>query len=114
MITVYHNPRCGKSRTACQLMEEKGIAFETVKYLETPLTVEQLRTLIQQLGIRPHELIRTGEEVYKTNYKSKQLSDEQWLQAMAAHPILIERPIVVNHGKAVIARPPEKVWEVVK
>jgi len=114
MIMIYHNPRCGKSRTVCHLLEEKGIAFETIKYLDTPPTVAQLRTLLQQLGIRPHDLIRTGEEVYKSLYKGKNLSDDEWLQAMAAHPILIERPIVVNNDKAVIARPPERIWEVVK
>lgn len=113
MITVYHNPRCGKSRTACGLLTEKGISFETVKYLDTPLSKAELSQLVKLLGIAPHDLIRTGESVYKEKYKGKKLSDEQWLEAIAEHPILMERPVVVKGNKAVIARPPERVWEVV-
>jgi arsenate reductase len=112
MITIYHNNRCGKSRTALCILEEQGKPFKTVEYLKDVPTVEELKSIIKKLKIKPHDLIRTKESIYIENYKGKTLSDDAWIQAMHEHPILIERPIVVNGNKAVVARPPEKVNEV--
>jgi arsenate reductase (glutaredoxin) len=111
--TIYHNPRCGKSRAALAILEEKGLAFETVEYLKTPLTKEELRAIVKRLGIKPEALVRKGEDIYKEKFAGKTLSDDQWLEALAKHPILIERPIVVKGERAVIGRPPEKVLELI-
>jgi arsenate reductase len=110
-ITIYHNPRCGKSRAALALLEERGLKPLVIEYLKQPPTKQQLRALTSKLGIRPEQLVRRSEDVYKQNYKDKRLTDEQWLAALADNPILIERPIVVRGERAVIGRPPEKVLE---
>lgn len=112
MITIYHNNRCGKSRSALCILEESGQKFQTVEYLKDVPSVAALKSLIIKLKIKPHDLIRTKEPVYLEKYKGKILSDNQWIQAMHEHPILIERPVVINGNKAVIARPPEKVTEI--
>jgi arsenate reductase (glutaredoxin) len=110
-LTIYHNPRCGKSRTALAILEEKGLAFETVEYLKTPPTKQELRAIVKKLGIKPEVLVRKGEAIYKEKFAGKTLSDDQWFDALAKHPILIERPIIVKGERAVIGRPPEKVLE---
>ncbi len=110
-VVIYHNPRCGKSRAALALLEEKGVQPEVIEYLKTPPTRTQIATLVRQLGIAPEQLVRKGEDVYKQSFQGKTLSDAQWLDALAAHPILIERPIVVRGARAVVGRPPEKVLE---
>lgn len=110
-IRIYHNARCSKSRSTCALVAEKGMEAEIVDYLTTPPTKAELSELLKKLGMKPLALVRQGEEVFKTHYAGKALSDDQWLDAMLAHPILIERPIVVVGDKAVIGRPPERVLE---
>jgi len=110
-LRIYHNPRCSKSRSACALIAENGIAAEVVEYLQTPPSREELRALLKKLGIKPAELVRQGEAVFKEHYAGRTLTDEEWLDAMVEHPILIERPIVVCGDKAIVARPPEKVLE---
>lgn len=110
-LRIYHNPSCSKSRSACALIAENGVAAEVVEYLQTPPTREGLRALLKKLGMKPAELVRQGEAVFKEHYAGRTLTDEEWLDAMVAHPILIERPIVVRGDKAVVARPPEKVLE---
>jgi arsenate reductase (glutaredoxin) len=111
-VTIYHNPRCGKSRAALALLQEKGIEPRVVEYLKTPLRKEALRQLVGQLGIHPEQLVRKGEDVYKQELAGKTLTESQWLEALAAHPILMERPVVVRGKRAVIGRPPEKVLEI--
>ena len=113
MITIYHNNRCSKSRQGLQILETLGKKFEVVKYLEDILTKEELSTIIDQLGISPIDLVRKNEVIWKENYKGKELSDVAIIEAMIAHPKLIERPIVINNGKAVIGRPPEKILEII-
>jgi arsenate reductase len=108
-IVIYHNARCSKSRAACELIAAQDIAAEVIDYLKTPPSKEELRDLLRKLGMKPAELVRRGEPAFKENYAGKALSDEQWLDALVAHPILIERPIVARGDKAVIGRPPEKV-----
>lgn len=93
-------------------LEESGQEFEVINYLQTTPTVDELREIIAKLGIKPYELVRKSESVYVTEYKGKDLSDEEWIAAMVAHPILIERPILVSGDKAVIARPTEKINEI--
>ena len=108
-IRIYYNPRCSKCRETAALVSERGYATELVEYLVTPPGKEELRSLLAKLGMIPLELVRTGEAVFKQNYAGRTLSDEECLDALAAHPLLIERPIVVRGDRAVVARPPEQV-----
>lgn len=113
MIQVLHNPRCGKSREAIALIEATGKAFEIIKYLDHPQTFEQLKLLIQKLGIAPIELVRQKEAIWIDRYKGKTLSNEEILQAIVTHPILMERPIIINDKNAVIGRPSENIKKIV-
>ena len=107
MIQVYHNPRCTKSRECLAFLEETGKEYEIVKYLENIPTYEELKGIIEKLNIKPIELVRRKEKIWTENFKDKILSDEEIIQAMISNPTLIERPIVINGNKAVIARPLE-------
>jgi arsenate reductase len=110
MIRIYHNNRCSKSRAALALLEQHGAPFEVVDYLDTPPSAAELKTLLAQLGLTARELLRTGEDDYKTlKLDDPALDEDALIAAMATHPKLIERPIVVAHGKAVVGRPPEAV-----
>jgi arsenate reductase len=112
-LTLYHNPRCSKSRGALELLEARGLTPTVVRYLETPPDAAQLRDLLSKLGISARSLLRTGEDEYKAlNLADASLSDEQLIAAMAEHPKLIERPILIAGDKAVIGRPPEKILEI--
>ena len=93
-------------------LEKSGKDFEVIHYLETPPSKAELKEIISKLGIKPLELIRKGEKIFAENYKGKNLSDEKWIDAMIAHPILIERPIIISGDQAVIARPTEKIKEI--
>ena len=112
MTTIYHNPRCSKSREALQLLEESGETIEVVKYLENPPTRQELRQLIELLGIRPIELVRVQEDEWKQNFKGKELTDDEIIDAMVEFPKLIERPIAIKGTHAVIGRPPSKVLDI--
>ncbi|MBN3752663.1 arsenate reductase (glutaredoxin) [Paraburkholderia sp. Tr-20389] len=114
MITIYHNPRCSKSRGACELINgvynPSNEPVEIVEYLRTPLSVAQLKELNRMLGSTVREMIRDSEPVYKElGLADTSLTDDQLYEAMAANPILLQRPIVVRDGRAVIGRPPENV-----
>ena len=112
-LTLYHNPRCSKSRSALQLLEERGLTPHIVRYLETPLDAEQLRELLSQLDISARQLLCSSEDEYKAlGLHDTQLSEAQLIAAMVSHPKLIERPILVAGDKAVIGRPPEKILEI--
>lgn len=108
-LIIFHNPRCRKSRDTLAILNDKRLEVEVIEYLKTPPTEVELRAVVKKLGIKPEELVRKGEAVYKENYKGKQLTDSDWIKAMVEHPILIERPIVIKGDKAVIGRPPENV-----
>ena len=110
-MKIYHNPRCSKSRQTLALLQENGVEPEVVLYLENIPTTEELTDLLSKLEIAPLQLIRKGEKDWKENYKGKELSDAQLIDAMIAHPKLIERPIVVKDNKAVLGRPPENALE---
>lgn len=114
MITVYHNPRCSKSRGACELISERlnqaGESLEIVEYLKEGLSVDQLKALHRMLGGPVRDMIRDTEAPYKElGLDRSTLTDDQLFEAIATHPILLQRPIVVRGGRAVIARPPENV-----
>ena len=110
--TLYHNTRCSKSRGALELLQARGIEPEIVYYLETPPSPSQLRELLRMLGLPARELLRKGEDEYRTlGLDDPSLSEEALIEAMARHPKLIERPVFVHGGRAVIGRPPERVLE---
>lgn len=110
-ITLYHNPRCTKSREALALLRSRGIEPTIVEYLKTPPTAAELADIVKRLGVEPQALVRKGEDVFKRSYEGKRLDASQWIAAMAEHPILMERPIAVRGTRAVIGRPPERVLE---
>lgn len=111
-MTLYHNPRCSKSRSALELLQARGLTPDIVLYLDTPPDAARLRDLLGKLGITARQLLRTGEDAYKAlNLADRDLGDEQLIDAMVAHPKLIERPILIAGDKAVIGRPPENVLE---
>jgi arsenate reductase len=112
-VTIYHNPRCSKSRAALKLLVDRGIEPEVIEYLKTPPDRKTLERLLKRLGMEPRELMRQNEAAYaEAGLADPALAREALLDALIAHPILIERPIVVADGKAVIGRPPERVLEV--
>ncbi|HEY0660656.1 MAG TPA: arsenate reductase (glutaredoxin) [Lysobacter sp.] len=112
--TLFHNPRCSKSRSALDLLRERGIEPRVVAYLDTPPSAEELRVLLHMLALPARALLRTGEAEYlDLGLDDPELSDAALITAMAAHPRLIERPIFINNGRAVIGRPPERVLELI-
>lgn len=113
MITIYHNPRCRKSREGLALLEESGKTFEVIKYIDDLVSKEELKTIIAKLGVKPIDLVRKNEAIWKSEFKGKELSDEQIIKVMAKHPKLIERPIVINGNKAVVGRPKELILDII-
>ncbi len=112
-LILYHNPRCSKSRGALELLEARGLKPEIVRYLEAPPSAAELKALLDKLGLAPRQLLRTGEDEYQSlGLADPALSDEQLIDAMAGHPRLIERPILIAGDKAIVGRPPEKVLEI--
>jgi arsenate reductase len=113
MIKIYHNNRCSKSRSALKLLEESKKPFEVINYLEDIPTTEELTHIIKLLQIKPIELVRKNEAIWKENFKNKTLSDEELIDIMVKNPKLIERPVVINGKNAVIGRPTERVLEII-
>jgi arsenate reductase len=113
-ITIYHNPKCSKSRQTLELLQQNGITPTVIEYLKTPPTAETLKAILSQLGMAPRDLMRKKEEVYAENgLHNPSLSDDDLIDAMVKNPILIERPIVLASGKAALGRPPEQVLEII-
>jgi arsenate reductase (glutaredoxin) len=111
-VTIYHNPKCSKSRRALELIRGRGIEPTIIEYLEQPPSASELEDLLKKLGLEPRALIRTGEADYEASgLAAPTLTREQLVAGLAAHPRLIERPLVVNGSRAVVGRPPEKVLE---
>lgn len=109
MYTIYHNPRCKKSRAGLQYMQETGLEYVTREYLKFKLTEAELETLVMKLNLKPVELVRTQEELYRKELKRLDLNDAEWIRIMVENPKLIHRPIVEGKYKAVIADPPENI-----
>ena len=108
-LTIYHNPRCRKSRETLQIITDKGIQPTIIEYLKNTPTVAELKSVIDKLGVKPESLVRRGEKLFKENFKGKELTEQEWLDALVQFPDLIERPIVIKGERAVIGRPPENV-----
>ena len=108
-MKIYHNPRCSKSRNTLSIIQEMGNEVEIIEYLKDTLSFEDLVLILEMLNIQPIELIRKDEIIWKEKYRGKQMTDDEIINAMRENPKLIERPIVIKNGKAIIGRPPEKV-----
>jgi len=113
MIKIFHNNRCMKSRLGIKFLEENELNFEIINYLNNPLSLEEIKIMVKKLKIKPIELVRKNETIWKSNYKNKELSDEEIVIAMFNYPKLIERPIIINGDKAVIGRPAEKILDII-
>ena len=112
-VKIYHNPRCSKSRQTLEILNKKNLDIDIVEYLKSPLDINEISNLLKKLGYTARDLLRKGEDVYKNeNLSDKSLTEDFLIDMMSKNPILIERPIVVSNGKAVIGRPPEKVLEI--
>ncbi|MGH6735091.1 MAG: arsenate reductase (glutaredoxin) [Methyloceanibacter sp.] len=112
-VTIYHNPRCAKSRATLALIEERGVKPKIVEYLKTPPSAAELKRILTKLGLKPRDILRKSEPRYaELGLKDKDLTDDALIALMTANPILIERPIVVSGDKAAIGRPPEAVLKI--
>jgi len=109
MITIYHNPRCKKSRAGLEYLKTKTQDFEIVEYLKNPISYDTLKDLLVKLNKKPHDMIRTQETIYKQNFKGKNFTDAEWIKIMEENPKLIKRPIVVRGNKAVWGDPVEEI-----
>lgn len=109
MIKIYHNSRCRKSRAGLAHLETKKVDFEIIDYIKNPMTEVEFADLLMRLNKSPHDIIRTQEAIYKSNFKGKNFVDEEWIKIMVEHPKLIQRPIIVRDYKAVLAQPPEEI-----
>jgi len=112
MTTLYHNPRCRKSREALQILQQANEPVEIVLYLKNSLSKEELKDILLKLEISAIDLVRKNEAVWKENYKNKSLTEDELITAMVNNPKLIERPIAIKNGKAIIGRPPQEVLKV--
>jgi arsenate reductase len=113
MITIYHNPRCSKSRQTLELLKDKGIEPEVNLYLDSPPNAEKLTDLLDKLGLEASQLVRKSEAYYKENLKGLEITENELIEVMIKNPKLIERPIVVAGDRAAIGRPPEAVLEII-
>ena len=109
MIKIYHNPRCRKSRETLAVINDSGNNVQVIEYLKETPSANDLSVILSKLNLKPEQLLRKGEKLFKEEYKGKKLTDQAWIRAMVENPVLIERPIVVKGNKAIIGRPPENV-----
>lgn len=109
MITIYHNARCKKSREGLELLKDSGEDFEIREYLKEPVSTEELKSLLDKLGMAPIELVRKEEKIWKEEYKGKDLSDKELIRIMTENPKLIQRPVVVKNNEAVVGRPASRI-----
>tara|TARA_R110002050_G_scaffold300586_1_gene470660 strand:+ start:35995 stop:36450 length:456 start_codon:yes stop_codon:yes gene_type:complete len=110
---IYHNPRCSKSRQTLEILRENGIEPQIIEYLKETPTEAELTEVLHQLNVPAIEIIRKGESDFKENFKGKDLTNTEWIQAMVKYPKLIERPIVIKGNQAILGRPPQKVLELI-
>ena len=113
MKIIYHNPRCRKSRETLQILKDKNVKFKIIEYLKNNLSKTQLESLITKLDIEPISLVRRNEQLWKDNFKNKDLTGNEIIQILADNPKLIERPIVESNNKAIIGRPPENILKII-
>ncbi|WP_257657609.1 arsenate reductase (glutaredoxin) [Parapedobacter lycopersici] len=113
-MKIYHNPQCSKSSCALALLTDHGIEPQVIHYLQDTPKKEELINILDMLKMSPFEIVRKNELIFKEKYEGRHFTDEQWIAILLAHPILIERPIVVHNGNAIIARPAEKVLDLLK
>lgn len=114
-VTIYHNPRCSKSRQTLQILQDKAVETDVIEYLKEPPSRETLEQVLAYLGVEPRDIMRKNESVYKElNLSDETLSHDALIDAMLENPILIERPIVVHNGKAALGRPPENVLKIIE
>ena len=111
-ITIYHNGICSKSNGALEILQQKNIPHSVRWYLTDRLNKTELEALLKKLGMQPSELVRTDETVFTEHYEGKQYTEAEWLSILLENPILIQRPIIEKGDKAIVARPPEKVLEI--
>ncbi len=109
MITIYHNPKCRKSRAGLQYLQDKGLEYTVVEYLKKPFTREQFKDLLMKLNMKPDEIVRTHEDDFKAKLKGKTFTDEEWITILLENPKLIQRPIVVKNHKAVLGQPVDEI-----
>ena len=112
-MKIYHNPRCSKSRQTLQLIKDSGTDVEIVEYLKDIPSTEDLEMILMKLNLKPKDIIRKGEAVYKEKFKNSNFNDDEWIKIMLEYPKLIERPIVIRGNRAVLGRPPENVLELI-
>ena len=112
-VKIYHNPRCSKSREALSILQAKEIEIDIIKYLETSLSTKEVKSILRKLNIPAYSMIRKWEDVWQKKSKNKYLTNEEIIQLMVEHPRIIERPIVINQDRAIIARPPAKVLTII-
>lgn len=110
-MKIYHNPRCSKSRETLKIIKDAGAEVEIIEYLNEIPAKEELKLILMQLNLKPIDIIRKGEAVYKEKFKNSNFNDDEWLKIMMEYPKLIERPIVVKGNKAVLGRPPANVLD---
>ena len=108
-IKIYHNPRCTKSRQTLALLKKETTDFKIIEYLKNPLSFDEIKEIIEKLAIKPIDLVRKNEQIWKDNYKGKEMTDVEIIKVIEGNPKIIERPIVINERKGIIGRPPEKV-----
>ena len=113
-MIIYHNPRCSKSREALDILHKNNCTVEIREYLKVPPTKKELKELIAKLNCRAFDLVRKKEELFIQKFKNKNFTESEWIQILSEHPVLIERPIVIDGYKAVIGRPPELVIDLIK
>lgn len=114
MLQILHNPRCGKSRDCLAFIAKSTIPFEIIKYLENPLTVDDLKVLLKKLNLKPIDIVRQKEVIWTENYKAKSMTDAAILKAIAQHPILMQRPILIDGSTAIIGREIDKIADFLK
>jgi Arsenate reductase and related proteins, glutaredoxin family len=114
MLKIYHNPRCKKSCEGLKYLQNMKVEFEVVKYIEKGLTPTDLNEILLKLNKRPYEIIRTQEEYFKKELKGKKFNDEEWIKIIIENPKLLQRPIVIGKYKAVVAKPPELMEQIIK
>tara|TARA_B110000285_G_C14506278_1_gene330353 strand:- start:64 stop:402 length:339 start_codon:yes stop_codon:yes gene_type:complete len=110
-MKIYHNPRCSKSRETLQLIKDAGVEVEIVEYLKAIPTVDDLKMILMKLNLKPTDILRKGEAVYKEKFKNSDFNNDEWIKVMLEYPKLIERPIVIKGNKAILGRPPQNVLD---